>query len=681
MTKEQTINLLKRSDEMVKQSLVFLFQQQTAEEQGVKATCEQNGRGFNGFDAPFLSSLAEQVIKHGTLSEKQLTYARRDLVKYAGQLSAMSEDEPSMYTAQTIKKVVQEVAASAPKATKPVLTLYAKPANKVSGNPVSLYAEFKYDSNVVAKIKSLGQRYYNPTTYQWEIPITSYKTIREMFPDMEIVLHSEKPLDELLPKEKPANRKMADNFSFKTSPYPHQIEGLEYGLKHDSWLLGDEQGLGKTKQAIDIAVNRKLHGEIEHCIIVCGVNGLKYNWKREVELHSDESAYVIGSHVNKKGNLVDGSLNERIESLQIPRKEFFLIINIESLRSEELLKILLKMADRSMLVVDEIHRCANPTSQQAKGLLKFRAKYALAMTGTPVMNKPVDLFSILKWLGEESGSFFQFKNRYCVFGGYGGYEVVGYKNMAELRARIERVMLRRLKKEVLNLPEKIRQFEYVEMGGKQELLYREVQALIKANLSEIELDPNPLAQLIRLRQVTGAPEILSDKITESAKLDRMEEIVEELIQNEQKVVIFSQWSEMVEAAKKRLQEKYSVAVITGDVKVDERQTIVNEFQTNRKPFILLGTAGAMGTGLTLTGASTAIFLDLPWTEAALAQAEDRLHRIGTTGTVNIICLTCRGTIDEKIIKIVEEKRDISEALIDGKMTRMDRKQMLEYLVG
>jgi SNF2 family DNA or RNA helicase len=293
----------------------------------------------------------------------------------------------------------------------------------------------------------------------------------------------------------------------------------------------------------------------------------------------------------------------------------------------------------------------------------------------------LDLYVPLNWFGMDNNTYYQFEKRYAVKGGYGGHQIVGYQNTQELRDKLEKVMLRRKKVDVLDLPPKLRQTDVVEMTDGQKKLYKEVKAMISENLTEISLDPNPLSALLRLRQVTGYTGILSDKIQESAKLDRMEDIIEELVESGQKAIVFSNWSEMTRIAKARL-EKYNPAYITGEVKdMQDRENEVERFQKDPKCKVIIGTIGAMGTGLTLTAANTVIFLDKPWNPANTEQAEDRAHRIGTTGTVNIITLVCEGTIDEHIEEILAEKGDIFDALIDGHMEKMSKYELLERLIG
>lgn len=139
-----------------------------------------------------------------------------------------------------------------------------------------------------------------------------------------------------------------------------------------------------------------------------------------------------------------------------------------------------------------VHNCKNPTSQQGKGILKVKADTMIAMSGTPMMNNPLDLFIIFKWLGFEKHSFSAFKNHYCVMGGYGGYEIIGYRHLDELQEQLNAIMLRRLKDDVLDLPEKTYIDEYVDLTPKQLQIYKEVTAEINMNIDKIKTAPTHL---------------------------------------------------------------------------------------------------------------------------------------------------------------------------------------------
>lgn len=546
------------------------------------------------------------------------------------------------------------------------------------GEDFSMFVSFDYNQKIVDTIRELPTRYWNKDTKEWEVPLKKLQYLVDNLSEFSFDINGR-----YVSLEAP-KAVVPKNFKFKTKPFEHQIEGFNYGLQYDRWLLGDEQGLGKTKQVIDIAVAKKLANGYNHCLIICGVNGLKWNWYNEIHTHSDESAFILGQRRRKNGKLIiEGSSAKFDDVLNIDKIDsYFIITNIETLRNQDINNELVKACKRgdiNMIAADEVHKMKNPSSQQGKAFLKLQAKTMIAMTGTPLMNTPMDLFIILKWLGYEKNAFYKFKNHYCVMGGFGGYEVIGYKNLDELQERLNDIMLRRLKDEVLDLPEKTYVDEYVDLTPKQAKIYAEVTSEIKENIDNIKMANNPLAELIRMRQATGYTGILSSTIQESAKLDRMEELVAEAVENGRKVVIFSNWTQMTTPIAERLRD-YNPAVITGEISADSRQQMIDKFQTDSRCKVIVGTSGAMGTGLNLYAGSVIIFVDHPWNRALYDQCTDRCHRIGQTRAITIYNLICKGTIDERIWEIVNSKGAMSDALIDGKITK-NKSELIEYLIG
>lgn len=565
-----------------------------------------------------------------------------------------------------------------------MITIDVRKSIKCNGD-YSLFVSFPYDNYIVSVIRELPSRYWNKETKEWEIPIKKLNVLIDKFNKYDIkMIGAVEMLNAENLQSKPNICENLANFTFKTSPFAHQIEGFNFGLSHDRWLLGDEQGLGKTKQVIDIAVAKKETCGYKHCLIVCGVNGLKWNWQNEIKTHSNETGWILGQRTKNRRTVI-GSSKDKLHDLEQLNtiSSYFLITNVESLRDEKIsakLNELCKNNTIQLVAIDEIHKCKNPSSQQGKGILKLQSESRIAMTGTPLMNTPMDLYIILKWLGYEKHSFYAFQNHYCIKGGFGGYEVIGYKNLDELQEQINEIMLRRLKEDVLDLPDKLFIDEYVEMTGKQEQIYKEVTADIKANIDQIKMANNPLAELIRMRQATGYTGILSSTIQESAKIDRLEEIVEETVQNGKKVVIFSNWLQMTDPIYQRLSKLYEGTVITGDTADSERQANVYRFQNDKNCKFILGTIGAMGTGLTLTAGTVVVFMDEPWTMANKQQAIDRCHRIGTKDNVTVYTIMCKNTIDERIHEIVEKKGAMSDALIDGKVVG-NKTELLNFLLN
>lgn len=561
--------------------------------------------------------------------------------------------------------------------------------NKLANNILvkkSAFVSFDYNPDIVNYIKQMGTRVYNPDNHTWEMPINNIIGLCNKFENEEIKIEG---IYEDLHKQE-FEIDIPKDFEFKTKPFNHQIDGVRFGLNKKRFLLGDDQGLGKTKQIIDFVGCLEKTDTINKVLIICGVNSLKYNWQSEIGIHSNEKGWVLGTRFRKTtGKAYEGSTKDKLADLENLPDSRYLITNIETLRAgaekiskskyrfpvAEKLAELCKKGIISVIAFDECHKSKDPTSLQSRAMSLLSAPYMAAMSGTPLMNNPLDLYFPLSWLGYEKHSFYQFKQHYCTLGGWGGSQVVGYKNLEEIRALMDEVMLRRLKTEVLDLPEKLRKIEYVDMTAKQAQIYKEVYNGVMSDLQKIKFSNNPLSMMIRLRQATGWTGILSQTVQESAKMDRMVELIEEISASGQKAIVFSNWESMTEVAKEKL-KAYNPAYITGATKADDRMNEVTRFQNDKNCKVIIGTIGAMGTGLTLTAAQNVIFLDSPWNMALKAQAEDRAHRIGTHGTVNVITLVCKNTIDERIEELVKKKGQIADALVDGKVSIEDINYLL-----
>lgn len=535
---------------------------------------------------------------------------------------------------------------------------------------------FKYDPTTVAKIKELAERRYLPDDRAWEIPAYELPNLVEKLGINNINSNSG-VLDALKTKEiedkrEATQQRLKDikpvvDFDFTTTPLPHQIEAFNYGLERDELLIGDEQGLGKTKESIDITVARKK--ELCKCLIVCGVNSVKYNWEAEIKTHSKEKSVMLDQ---KTMPLRVKALNEWLRG-----SEYYAIINIESLRNEavqDAIYLGIKDGFIGCIIVDEIHKAKNGNSQQGKALRTLKAPVKIGLSGTP-MNKAEDLWNILTWLGVEKRSFYSFRSTYCIMGGYGGYRVVGHKNLESLNAELNKVMLRRKKEEVLDLPPKIHSTEYVELTAKQNKLYRDIKQGILEDMENILQSVNPLSCTLRLRQLTGG--LFTD---DNPKLERIKDMLTaEIIPNGYKAIIFSQWEQIASLYNEALQE-YNPVYIVGKVSPEDRQKEVERFQTDPNCKLAIGTIGAMGTGLTLNKASYVFFIDKLWNSGENAQAEDRAHRIGTAGTVNVISMVAKGSVDEGVEEYLLENQDLFDRVVDGKGSKADIKTILNKLL-
>ena len=263
-----------------------------------------------------------------------------------------------------------------------------------------------------------------------------------------------------------------------------------------------------------------------------------------------------------------------------------------------------------------------------------------------------------------------FKGMYNVYGGFGGVQVIGYKNLDLLQEHIATCSLRRLKSQVLDLPEKTYHTEYVEMGSKQKALYDEVSKGIAEELDKLPKNKQltimeELVMHMRQRQVTAWPGILTTEDIPSAKLDRLEDLVETITNQGDKVVIFSTFKATMPELERRL-HKYKPLFCTGDtpdIEINSNQQI---FNTDKDRQVMCCTWQKMGTGFTLTAANYIIFIDTPWTDAAFQQTADRIYRIGQNKSVFIITLLTKDTYDERVQEILDMKETLSGYIIDNK---------------
>lgn len=541
-----------------------------------------------------------------------------------------------------------------------MIRINVKESKKFKDFQYCLFIKCSFDIDIVSKFRKLEFRYFHVNSDCWEIAPIHLQAVKNILINQEYQIIGEELLQNDL-----------GNFTFKTKPYQYQIEGVKYGIDKRHWHLGDEQGLGKTKQIIDLARYLKEIQGVEHCLVICGVASLRWNWRDEIETHSDETYKLLGFRSRKRSNkLYDGGTKAKLEDLEEVPEEFFWIINIEAFREEAIVKLLKKYHENGTIgaiFIDEVHKVKNPLSAQGKGFIKVmntknKNDYRVTMSGTPLVNQPMDLFIIFKSLGYEENSYTAFKNHYCIFGGYMDREIVGYRNLQELKTRLKNIQLRRLKEDVLELPQKFPQTVYVDMYKEQEPLYKEVLAGLQDKIDLIMLSPNPLAQFTRLRQVVGTPQLVSSTVQKSAKLDKLVELVDEIASRGEQCLIFSNWAEVVQIIVDILKPYNAMGYLAKNKNLKDTE---NAFKSDKNKVALVGTIKLMGTGLTFNNSNNVIFFDSPWTGADKQQCIDRCHRIGQTNDLNIYSLVCANSIDEKVEMIVRRKELLSQGIVDS----------------
>jgi SNF2 family DNA or RNA helicase len=389
---------------------------------------------------------------------------------------------------------------------------------------------------------------------------------------------------------------------------------------------------------------------------------------------------ILGERVNTKGRTVFEGVPYRLNQLNNKIDEFFVITNVETLRDDKIVKALNKGKNKfDMIIFDEIHTCKSPTSIQGKNLLKLKnAKYKIGATGTLLMNNPLDTYMPLKWIGAETASYTNFKYYYCLYGGQFNNDLLGYRNLDALKHMLSTCSLRR-DKSLLNLPPKTIINELVDMPDRQRTFYDNVKNGIKDEVDRVYLNTATLLSMVtRLRQATAYPGILSTENIPSGKIDRCCDLLEQIISDGNKCVVFSTFKETLDAIKERIPQ-YKPLIGTGDIPDEEISNNVDKFQNCEDNKVFLGTWQKCGTGLTLTAATYMIFIDTPWTDAAFEQACDRIYRIGTTKPVTIYNLITSDTIDERVNEIVTDKGALADYIIDDTITESGLNSLRKYI--
>ncbi|WP_394834807.1 DEAD/DEAH box helicase [Pendulispora rubella] len=437
--------------------------------------------------------------------------------------------------------------------------------------------------------------------------------------------------------------------------FPYQRDGAMHLVSATRAMLADDMGLGKTAQAIAACEVLRQRGEASRVLIVT-VASLKHQWQRELERFTGQRAVVIGGDPDER--------RERLAS-DAPYK----ILNYE-LTWRELSR--LQALDADVVIYDEAQRAKNFRTKTAATLRAIPSRFAFILTGTPVENRLDDLYSLAQLLDPDLlGPLWKFNLDFHEQDAKG--RVVGYKNLAELRRRISPAVLRRRKEDVLTqLPALTQQTRYTTMLPEQSELegeYRADASRIMAIAERRALKPEEqkklVASLVKARQACSALELCDPLRKGSPKLDEFEALVGEIAtQGTSKVLVFSEWTDMLRLAAERL-DAQGIGHVTlhGGIPTDRRPALLDRFRESENVRVLLST-DAGGVGLNLQVATYVIHLDLPWSPARLDQRTARAHRMGQTRGVSVICLCAENGIEWGIEKMLAGKRNVQSAALD-----------------
>jgi SWI/SNF-related matrix-associated actin-dependent regulator 1 of chromatin subfamily A len=425
--------------------------------------------------------------------------------------------------------------------------------------------------------------------------------------------------------------------------FAHQIEGVAFLLARRRSILADDMGLGKTRQSI-VAMRHAAPGG--PYLVICPAS-VKLNWQREIRQVDPEARCTIlqgkdsGEALGNPGGWV--ILNYDILGKRIAR---------------------LGIVSWGGIIFDEAHFLKNHKSQRGAHARQLALEgdgepVVHALTGTPLTNRPRDLFPLLQLVRHPLGrSFLSFAKRYCAAAKSDyGWVTDGASNLEELALQLHGIMIRRRKDEVLDLPPKLRSWLDVEVeAGTANAEMREVvESLLLARSGAVSQDSSRTRLLAKL---TKAREKLA-----AAKVKTTTELLEGIVEQGGKAIVFSCYDRPVKELAKHFEGR--CVLLTGATPASKRQALVDRFQNDDSVRVFVANIVAGGVGLNLTAARHVVFNDLDWVPANHWQAEDRAYRIGQTGTVNVHYLVAGGTIDEFVRSVLEVKSALVEAVVDG----------------
>ena len=508
--------------------------------------------------------------------------------------------------------------------------------------------KFPYNVEDLNNVKTLSGRRFHADVKCWSAPIC-VETV-ELLKKWNFTLDPR--LETFLQKATAKVDFIADDIlisGLKGQLFPFQKKGVAFLELHDgSALIADEMGLGKTVQALAWL---QLHPEYRPAIVVVPAS-LKLNWRNEAQtwMPSPKTQILAGTTPYK----ITGEI---------------IIINydivadwVETLRAIE----------AQVLIMDEIHYIKNNSAQRTKAI-KQLAKgipHRTGLSGTPIVNRPIEAFNAGKIISGGNGvfsNFWHYAKHYCNARNNGfGWDFNGASNTAELHKElIDTIMLRRVKSDVLtDLPDKIHSFVPVELDNEAEYHKAESDFIgwVRQNKGAVA------AERASNAEVLASIEALK-QLAVQGKMKQAIAWIQDFLDADGKLVVFAVHKFVIDALMTAFK---GIAVkIDGSVMNEDRQRAVDVFQHNPEVRLFVGNIKAAGVGITLTAASNVAFLELPLTPGDLSQAEDRCHRIGQKDSVGIHMLLAAGTIEERIAGLLDKKRRVLDAVLDGKITEQE----------
>ncbi len=480
--------------------------------------------------------------------------------------------------------------------------------------------------------------------------------------------------------------------SFAEVPQPEGLHGTlrPYQLRGLGWLaflarfglgacLADDMGLGKTVQLLALLARAKDAGQLSKPVLLVCPTSVVGNWRHETARFTPDLRVLVHHGADRVGRSAAESFAAEVAGHDLVVTTYSLLPRDEQT---------LATADWGAVVLDEAQNIKNPEAKQSRVARNLKAPVRVALTGTPVENRLTELWSIMDFLNPGYlGSNKRFHEHFA----YPIEKLQDKQATARLQALVRPFVLRRLKTDptvISDLPDKLEMKEYCPLTREQITLY---EAVVRDGLRQIEVAEGDmqrrgivLAMLSKLKQVCNHPaHFLGDESAlegRSGKLARLEELIEELLDEGDRALIFTQFTAMGDRLQPYLRERFGTEVLYlhGAVPQQQRERLVARFQSDDGPPLFLLSLKAGGTGLNLTRANHVIHFDRWWNPAVENQATDRAFRIGQTRNVQVRKFVCTGTLEERIDQMIEQKRELAEKVIgtgEGWITEMSTDEL------
>ncbi len=455
--------------------------------------------------------------------------------------------------------------------------------------------------------------------------------------------------------------------------YPYQKAAVLKIFKAGRILVADEMGLGKTIQAIAAVELFAKYSQVKSVLIVCPTS-LKYQWKKEIEKFSGRNALLVEGQIHKRKKLYKQEAFYKIISYGITRNDMDFI----------------NEAGPDLVILDEAQRIKNWKTQTARAVKKMQSRFAIVLTGTPLENRLQEIHSIVEFIDMyKLGPLFRFLHNHEITDEYG--KVTGYHNLKAINNTLEPILIRRTKKEIIDqLPGRVDKNFFVEMTEEQQIdhsdYYENVSRLVNKWRRQgylVEEDrQNLLINLACMRMVSDSTHILDAQNRHDNKIDELMQLLENVLENEDnKIVVFSEWKKMFELVIRELEKRgIDYVYLNGDLSTKERKRIIQRYHNEKELKIFLSTDSG-GLGLNLQCANVIVNLDLPWNPAKLEQRIARVYRLGQNQHVYVYNFISKNSIEHRIFYLLGFKKSVFSGTLDGEkdVVKLDEDNMGSFM--